>query len=535
MTFFQRSPSSSIAPFSAKIEARSRRSRVLATLLGGLLASTACGDDSSDSEEPDASLPDAATSDDPSDDTVTDTDSTDEPGTSEPDTIDDTTATDTDADSGVHADSGAENDAGPSTLDGGVTSDGGQSEEVDASYPDGSVITPDPTVFRPEEIEATAELMHSLELPEGFELSVYAENLGKPRMLATWGDQVYLTRPEEGDVLRFSAPDGTGPAASRATVLAGVPLVHGIVFRDDTVYLATDTQVLTAAVTAEGDFEAPTVLIDDLPEGGQHPYRTLGIGPDDALYISVGSSCDACAETNLEHATILRSTLDGTERSTFASGLRNTIGFDWHPVTGELWGMDHGSDNRGDDTPPEELNWITQGANYGWPYCFGNQQIDLIIDEPVDTTKEALCPTTSPASLVTQAHNAPIGLTFYDADVFPEEYRNDAFVAMHGSWNRLPATGYKVVRIEFDSDGNPVEFHDFVSGFLVNEGTETFGRPAGITVAQDGSLLFTDDSGGVIYRVGYTVDEEGDAGTAADAGADAGSANSDEAGVDGGN
>src|SRR5690606_13292232 len=133
-------------------------------------------------------------------------------------------------------------------------------------------------------------------------------------------------------------------ADQRVTVASGLPLVHGIVFRGDQVYLATATEVLLASVDAEGNFGAPAVIIDDLPDGGQHPRRTLGISPDDELFISVGSSCDACEESNAEHATMLVAALDGSSRSIFATGLRNTIGFGWHPATGELWGMDHGSD-----------------------------------------------------------------------------------------------------------------------------------------------------------------------------------------------
>jgi glucose/arabinose dehydrogenase len=392
------------------------------------------------------------------------------------------------------------------------------SESGDAAVPPadaGSEVDRD--VFRPEERPATAQLIAGLVAPTGFQVSVVGQDLGHARMLATHGDSIYLTRPRTGDVLRLADADANGDAETRETAAQDLPYVHGIAFRGDEVYLATDKQVLRGNVESDGSFGGLSVIIDDLPDGGQHPYRTLGIGPDDLLYISVGSSCDACPEPNPEHATMLRSALDGTNRATFARGLRNTIGFGWHPQTNELWGMDHGSDWRGRNLNPEELNRIAEGNDYGWPYCHGKQQIDAVIDEPPDSTKAAYCASTAPSVLETQAHNAPIGLTFSATTAFPDEYQDDAFVAMRGSWNRFPPTGYKIVRVVFEA-GQPVGFEDFVTGFLIDGGNATFGRLAGVAVAADGALLFTDDTNGVIYRVAYgpgTPANEADSGTGA--------------------
>jgi glucose/arabinose dehydrogenase len=357
-------------------------------------------------------------------------------------------------------------------------------------------------VFRPEERPFSAELAASLSVPTGFSVSLFATNVGDARMLVARGSSVYVTRPEPGDVLRLDDTDGDGIGDDVTTVVADLPLVHGIVFRGAQVYLATPKQVLLASVDEQGDFGAPDVIIDDLPDGGQHALRTLAISPDDRLFISVGSTCDACADSNPESATLLLAALDGSTRSTFATGLRNTIGFGWHPVTNELWGMDHGSDWRGNDTPPEELNAITQGGDYGWPYCYGDRIVDPVIQDPPEGTKAAYCASTTGPVLSTQAHNAPIGLTFYTGTGFPSEYRDDAFIAMHGSWNRFPPTGYKVVRLVFDN-GVPQRFEDFVTGFLIDDGAATFGRPAGIAVAPDGSVLFSDDTSGAIYRIRY--------------------------------
>jgi glucose/arabinose dehydrogenase len=358
-----------------------------------------------------------------------------------------------------------------------------------------------PTPFMPEPTAPTQARIDALQLPEGFSLNVYRRELGHARMLATHEGHVYLTRPMQGDVLRLIDDDDDGDAEAHVVVASDLMGVHGIAFRESTVYLATPTSVYRATVEADGAFSTPAEIISDLPDGGQHPNRTLGIGPDDKLYISIGSSCNACAETNPEHATMLRAELDGSARTTFASGLRNTIGFAWHPETDAMWGMDHGSDWLGDDVPPEELNRLESGDNYGWPYCYGDKQIDPLVDDPPGATKQQYCAMTTAPVLTVQAHGAPIAFAFYDGMSFPETYRDSAFIALRGSWNRSVATGYKIVRLTFDDDGEPVSFEDFVTGFLIEDGTAEIGRLAGITVAPDGALLFSDDENGIVYRV----------------------------------
>lgn len=391
---------------------------------------------------------------------------------------------------GGHAGAGA-------VAAGGVAGAGAESGAAGAAgAPD------DRDVFRPELRDFEAAYLDELTLPEGFTVSVYADGLKHARMLAVHGDRVYLTRPLQGDVLRLVDEDADGVAESSVSVVTDLMQVHGIAFSGSSIFLATDKQLYRGAVNAAGNVVDLMPIGQELPDGGQHPLRTLGVGPDSMLYISVGSNCDACEQLDPELAAMLRANLSGLERDVFASGLRNTIGFGWHPETGELWGMDHGSDWRGNDLPPEELNRIEAGDDYGWPYCFGKREVDPVIDDPSATSKEQYCARTTAAVLEYQAHGAPIGLTFYAADGFPEEYEGDAFVAMHGSWNRFPPTGYEVVRLRFDA-GAPVAFESFVSGFLIEEGRAIFGRPAGIVVAPDGSLLFSDDANGLVYRVSY--------------------------------
>jgi glucose/arabinose dehydrogenase len=352
--------------------------------------------------------------------------------------------------------------------------------------------------------EFDGSLVEQLQAPEGFHVSVFAQALGNPRMLAIDDDgTVYVTRREQGDVLALRDEDNDGRADDKGQVIVKLDTVHGITVHQDVLYLATPRQVFVADRPRDGRVVTPRLLIDGLPDGGQHPNRTLLFGPDGMLYISVGSSCNACDETNKEHATLLQARPDGSQRAVYALGLRNTIGFAWQPQTGELWGMDHGSDWRGDDQPPEELNRLQAGANYGWPFCYGDRQVDEHLSaEPPGTSRATYCRQTQAPVLVYQAHSAPMAMVFYQASQFPEEYRGDAFVAMRGSWNRKPAVGYKVVRIRF-ANGQPQGFEDFVSGFLIGNGREQFGRPVGLTVTRDGSLLVSDDTNGVIYRIAY--------------------------------
>jgi len=356
------------------------------------------------------------------------------------------------------------------------------------------------TDVRPLRLDATDERIASLKVPQSFAVNVFARDLGHPRMLATGDDgTIYVSRPDTSDVVALKDGDGDGRAEQKR-VMAGPPGVHGIAVRRRELWMANATEIYVASIESNGSLGLRHRLIRGLPGGKEHLERTLGFGPDDMLYVSVGSSCNACAEVNPQHATILRIGGDAKPKI-FARGLRNTIGFDWHPDTHELWGMDNGTDGRGDDAPPEELNRLREGADYGWPYAYGKREVDTVMDDPPSTTKKAYAEHTEPAALEYQAHSAPIAMVFYRGTQFPPDYRGDAFVAMHGSWNRDPPTGYKVVRIRFDR-GAPIGFEDFLSGFLV-DAQGAFGRPTGLAVAKDGALLVSDDSNGLIYRVSY--------------------------------
>ncbi|MBA3346827.1 MAG: PQQ-dependent sugar dehydrogenase, partial [Gemmatimonadales bacterium] len=304
-------------------------------------------------------------------------------------------------------------------------------------------------VYEPAKLEPTEHTARLLRVPKGFQVTVFARGLGRARMLAAAGDgSVYVTRREEGDLLLVRDRDGDGRADETRTLVRR-PKMHGIAIDGRQIFLQTVNDVYVADLAPDGSVGELKRIIADLPDAGQHANRTLAVGPDRMLYLSVGSTCNACEETSPESAALLRSTLDGRSRTVYASGLRNTIGFGWHPRTGELWGMDHGIDWLGNADQREELNRLEQGKQYGWPYIYGEGKQNPQDDPPGDLTMAQWDSIRQRPALTYTAHAAPMQMAFYDAAMFPAGYRGDAFVAMRGSWNRRPPAGYEIVRIRF--------------------------------------------------------------------------------------
>lgn len=355
-------------------------------------------------------------------------------------------------------------------------------------------------VFRPGLAPASAENVSQLKVPTGFTVKKFAEQLGKPRILAiSSAGNVYVSDREAGIVMLLKDTDADGVSDSKQTV-ATIKQAHGLAIHNSKMYIAAVREVYTADINADGTLAQPQMIINDLPDGGQHPNRTLAVGPDGMLYITVGSTCNSCPEPNQMNATVVRANLDGTNKKVFAKGLRNTIGFGWHPETGELWGMDHGIDWLGDEEQKEEVNQIKQDGIYGWPYIYGEGKYNPGDRPKGDTTYRQYLQLTTLPTLTYQAHSAPMQMAFYTGEMFPAEYRNDAFIAMRGSWNRSVPSGYKVVRLHFEN-GKPVRFDDFLTGFLVNNNKSHFGRLVGVAVHPNGSLLVSDDTNGVIYSI----------------------------------
>jgi len=335
-------------------------------------------------------------------------------------------------------------------------------------------------------------------------VTAFATGLKNARILAVApnGD-VYVSRRDQGDVLLLRDANGDGRADGAPIQVASRAGAHGLAIRDNKLYLVTVKELFVADIESDGRLGELALLAGDLPDAGQHPNRTIAFGPDGMLYLSVGSTCNDCNESNPENATILRLTPDGRERTIFATGLRNTIGFGWQPQTGELWGFDHGIDFLGDTQQPEEVNKIELGKMYGWPHVYGAGEIYPQSTPVGDITKEQWKARSTPMVVGWNAHAAPMQLAFYTGTAFPAEYRGDAFVTMRGSWNRARPSGYDIVRVRF-TNGQATSVEPFLTGFLTDGGKTHFARPVGLAMARDGALLMADDANGVIYRVAYT-------------------------------
>jgi Raf kinase inhibitor-like YbhB/YbcL family protein len=371
-------------------------------------------------------------------------------------------------------------------------------------------------VYEPQAIAPSDERIAALVKPAGFHVHRFAEGLYNPRIMATADDgTIYVTQRTPGNLVMLQDLNRDGVVDAQKVVLRLKDL-HGITLRGRKIYLVTVKMVFVADLRRDGSLGPLETVTSGLPDGGQHPNRTLAFGPDAGLYVSVGSTCNACMETSRESATLLRVDLKSGKREIFASGLRNTIGFGWHPSSRRLFGMDQGIDWLGDEEQSEELNEILKGKRYGWPYIYDEGELNPQ-DEPLKVTQQQWAEKSENPVSGYEAHAAAMQLRFYEAGLFPVEYRNNAFVAFHGSWNRKPSSGYEVVRLRFDSAGGFEGFEPFVTGFLQPQPNQNpplpgaqplppdgfIGRPVGITVAGDGSLLIGDDSNNIIYRVAY--------------------------------
>ncbi|HEX2606593.1 MAG TPA: PQQ-dependent sugar dehydrogenase [Flavisolibacter sp.] len=354
----------------------------------------------------------------------------------------------------------------------------------------------------PQHEDFKESLVSRLKTAPGFMVNVAASGLGKPRMMALGANgSLYVTRRDVGDVLLLNDTNGDGKYDELHTIVSQFNDVHGITLHEGWLYLCSSKKLARGKLNADGTVGPMDTLIADLPDGGQHDNRTIAFGPDGKLYITVGSDCNDCKETNPEHATIVQTNADGSGRRVYARGLRNTIGFDWHPATKELWGMDHGTDWRGDEIPPEELNKIVENGDYGWPLVYGKQQVDPTREDPVGTTKAAYAKKTQAAVMTFPAHSAPIDFRFLGkATNYAADQQDDALVTWHGSWNRKDPEGYKVQRIKFEN-GQPTGVEDFLSGFLSVDKKTRFGRPAGLVISDKGEVFISDDENGIIYRV----------------------------------
>jgi glucose/arabinose dehydrogenase len=337
-----------------------------------------------------------------------------------------------------------------------------------------------------------------LTVPAGFKVTYYAKGLDGVRFMTIGpGGAVYATQPSSGRVIRLADANHDGVADGIDVVVTGLRQPHGLAFHKGALWVANTDGVVRVPMGANGVASGAPVYVNTYSGGSGHWTRTIVFGPDSAMYVAVGSSCNLCVETSTDRAAVLRFNEDGSGKRVYASGLRNAVGIAIHPTTGALWVSQNERDNltpEHEDLPPEELNILADGGDYGWPYCYGNR-----VPNP-EYHDAARCARTIPPALALQAHSAPLGLSFLSrATTFPAEYRGDLLVAYHGSWNRDVPTGAKVVRVRV-SGGRPTAVEDFITGWQTANGRR-WGRPVDVVAAADGSVLVSDDAGGAIYRV----------------------------------
>jgi glucose/arabinose dehydrogenase len=338
----------------------------------------------------------------------------------------------------------------------------------------------------------------TVNLSPGFGISVFAQDLGDPRMMTLGPEsQLYVAERGAGRIVCLPDHDGDGVSDGLEVVAEGLSAPSSVAFyRDGSLYVGETTRVLRLSEPDDqGVFQKREVMVDGLPSGG-HSTRTVLFSPDwSSLFVSVGSSCNVCIEKDERRAAIVRYNPDGSGEEIYARGLRNAVGIAFRPSSDELWATNNGRDWLGDDLPPETVYLVHQGKDFGWPRCHAGRIIDPDFGEP------GACQGVAAPAVEMQAHSAPLGLTFYVGQQFPEEYRGDLFVAFHGSWNRSVPTGYKVVRIPMQN-GEPGPVYDFATGWLRDDGSR-WGRPVDVLTGPDGSLFVSDDDGGVIYRIFY--------------------------------
>lgn len=345
--------------------------------------------------------------------------------------------------------------------------------------------------------------LKQLKLPDGFHIAVFAEVDG-PRMLTfTPGGVLLVSASGEGSVAALPDPKRTGKADRVVNVLTGLNEPHGIAFYEGKLYVAENDKVRRYDWDEANLRATNPQAIADLPTDGGHSTRSL-LFHGGKMYVSAGSSCNVCIEKDPRRATVMEFNPDGSGQKIFAKGLRNAVGLAVNPRTGTVWVTVNGRDWLGDDLPPETIYDLGKGGvDAGWPYCYGDRVPDPNFTKPGDNR----CQSVIEPKVQMQAHSAPLGLAFYEGTMFPPEYRNNIFVAFHGSWNRSVPTGYKVVRVKLDDKGQPVGgAQDFITGWLAPGETKRgrwMGRPVGIAFAADGSMYLSDDAGGVIYRVAW--------------------------------
>jgi glucose/arabinose dehydrogenase len=351
-------------------------------------------------------------------------------------------------------------------------------------------------------IEVPDDPMEYLSLPPGFKAEIYADNILNARAMALSPNGIlYVGSRSAGNVYAVIDDNGNNRADRIITIADGLLMPVGVAWKDGDLYVSAVSKILRFD-DIDNHLEAvpePVIITGDYPTNRAHGWKYIAFGPDGYLYVPVGAPCNICNRDEEIYSTITRIKPDGSDREIVAHGVRNTVGFDWHPETGELWFTDNGRDWMGDDLPPDELNRLeTVGQHFGYPFVHGNN----IIDPEYGVAGEVTGLDFTPPVQELGPHVAALGMLFYTGDMFPEEYKNQILIAEHGSWNRSSKIGYRVSLVRLDGN-NATSYEPFADGWLQQPGEQVLGRPVDIIQMPDGSILVSDDHLNKIYRITY--------------------------------
>lgn len=342
--------------------------------------------------------------------------------------------------------------------------------------------------------------LNDIKLPAGFHISLFADTIDDARSLALGDKGTVFVGNRSGDKVYALVDENSDGIADKKYILAkGMNMPNGVAFHKGALYVAEVNKVwrFDNIENSLSNPPQPVLVSDNYPSDKHHGWKYIAFGPDDKLYVPVGAPCNICDDNEKDnrYASITRMNADGSGFEVFASGIRNTVGFAWHPQTKELWFTENGRDMLGDDTPPDELNNAPKaGMHFGYPYCHAGD-----VKDPEYGDRHPCTDFTPPVQKLAP-HTAALGMKFYTGDMFPAIYKNQVFIAEHGSWNRSEPIGYRIMLVKLD-DNKAISYEPFAEGWLKNG--KAWGRPVDILQLKDGSLLVSDDFANVIYRITY--------------------------------
>ncbi len=346
--------------------------------------------------------------------------------------------------------------------------------------------------------EESKDIPDDIVLPDGFKIEIYADDVKNARAMC-WGDEgtLFVGSREEGKVYAVIDNNQDYKADEVKIIASDLNMPVGVAFKNGDLYTSSVSKIIKYE-DIESHLDNPpaaTIVNDDFPSEEHHGWKFIAFGPDGKLYVPVGAPCNICLEEDERYASIMRMNDDGTELEVYESGIRNSVGFDWHPVTKDLWFTDNGRDWLGDEIPPCELNHATEkGQHFGYPFCHGGfipdpKFNDRGCSEFIKPAKNLL------------PHCAPLGMMFYTGSQFPAEYKNQILICEHGSWNRSTKIGYQVSLVKLDDQGDVTSYTSFANGWLKDG--KVSGRPVDVLQMDDGSILVSDDYDDKIYRIYY--------------------------------